>query len=226
MKRIMSVVLSFSMLMSLAACGKSNDTKVTASENQSEDQVQEDIKSDNETATQQEEESNGSSDAQPEITTELPGDSIDTPVAGGSGNPDDYWNGSYFDIVNYLRDSGADDVFGTDGTSLVATDSNIEVYVATFYNNKWHILVNDGSVTLAHVFYDENNGGRQTFDPCYTPLYDLEEVGDLVTVNAEGLQIREKILEQLFIIVECIKADKNSNDPLSSSGLQYSNFPW
>lgn len=228
MKKICSFLI-FIMILSMTACGKSQNTQAPGTDNyQGEDQVQGGIKSEDETAKLQEEESADTSDTQPstENTTEQPAESDDTSTTSGTGNPDDYWNGNYFDIEGYLRDNGADSVYGTDGESLFETDSNIHNYVATFYNKKWHIIVNETTITLAHVFYDENNGGRQTFDPSYTPLYDIGEAGELITVNSEGLQVREKALEQLFIIVDCIKADQNSNDPLSSSGLQYSNSPW
>ena len=145
MKKIMSIILIFVMMMSLAACGKSHNTQVSESENyHGEGQVQGGIKSDDEIAALQEEERAGTTDAQSdtETTTEQPTESDDAPATSGTGNPDDYWDGSYFDIEGYLRDNGADKVYGTDGQSLSATDSNIESYIATFYDNKWHIIVN------------------------------------------------------------------------------------
>ena len=226
--KIFSVFLIFVMIFALTACGKNDTTDATNFQQyHGEGQTQGGIKSDEEISALQEEERNGTAETTTEDGNNDQPSSEGTPATSASGNPDDYWQGSnYFDLAGYLRANGADSVYGTDGQSIHETDSEIHSYVATFYNEKWHILINESSVTLAHVFYDQDNGGRLTFNPSYTPLYSLDEVGDYITVDNSGLQVRRIVLEQLFIIVDCIKADSSSDDPLSSSGLQYSNSPW
>ena len=109
MKKICSFLI-FIMILSMTACGKSQNTQAPGTDNyQGEDQVQGGIKSEDETAKLQEEESADTSDTQPstENTTEQPAESDDTSTTSGTGNPDDYWNSNdYFDLIGYLTDNG------------------------------------------------------------------------------------------------------------------------
>lgn len=226
--KYISVILVFAMILTLTACGKTT-TETTSTDYHGEGQVQGGIKSDEEIAALQEEERAGTTDAQQPTTedgtenNQQSDDSDATPATSGTGNAEDYWDGSYFNIISYLNDNGADDAYWTD-IALDRTDSDIHACVATFYNKKWHIIVYDNAIVLTHIFF--NSEGVQTFDPWYNILYDPEECGNLVVINNNtGFQTREKTLETLFTVVECIQANPNSDDPLSSSGLMYSNSP-
>ena len=175
MKRILSIVLSFAMLMSLASCGKSSDTKATASEKHSEDQVQEDIKSDNETVALQEKESTGTSDAQPEITNEEGTDeaSINTDNNGTSApgytSTDSFWNGYDFDLEGYLYANGAKWVKKgydhADNTGFHESDTDVMFYMAYFDNTYWMMTIGQGSVVFDYRGYKVD--GETWYGPYY-----------------------------------------------------------
>ena len=180
------------------------------------------IKSDAELANITQEAENGS-------TTEEPTYEDNTghePDGYSTGNYQDYWKStSYFDIVEYLKANGAEDVYATNANSYpMKDDSNINLYVASFYGEQWEITVMaESGVTIGHVYCDDD--GRLRKNPHYIISCPPEKLGEVVTVDENGTTMRMGVINLVDSVVQYMKLNHDSDDPLNGSGLNYTSQP-
>ena len=143
----------------------------------------------------------------------------------GSGNLQDYWQSdSYFDLAGYLKANGAENVYGTDGESYNKTDSNIKAFIATFYGNQWEIAImcNTG-VILSHSYIDGDSMLRK--NPQYIIPCSPDDFGGSVIVDKQGTTARIGVINLMDTVMQYMKANPNSDDPLKGSGMFYFNQP-
>lgn len=179
------VVLIFAMVFTLTACGKTTP-ETSSSDYQGEDQVQNEIKSDEEIIALQEEESADTTDAQP--TTEdgtennQPGNNNSAP---GYVSADNFWNGNNFDLEGYLYANGAKWVKkGYDhaaGTGFNESDTDVMFYMAYFNDTYWMITIGQGSVVFEYRGYQVNG------DTVYGPYYVAgQRTTDYLNITTNG----------------------------------------
>ena len=216
----------------LTACGSSkpkDESDNNYVESKSEGNGQGVIKSDEELAALEEEgkQYEEASSTEPEDNPANVDMSAYEPESYGSGNFQDYWQGDdYFDLVGYLKDNGADIVYATNDQSYPVEDStDINMYVASFYGEQWEItIMSDAGVTIGHAYCDTD--GRLRKDPHY--IVYCSSPGDLggnITVDKNGTIFRSGVLTIMDSVVQYMNANRNSNDPLNGSGLNYASQP-
>ena len=226
MKKIMSIILIFVMMMSLAACGKSHNTQASGSENyHGEGQVQGGIKSDDEIAALQEEERAGTTDAQQSTTedgtenNQQSGDSDATPATSGTGNFDDYWvSDDFFDIVSYLNDNGCVLINYTDSTGSTTEDESQAILYNAYFNGcSWEIRIIGSGCILTHLSADDNTG-----TPEYTTHTNGLQENNIRLSNNNNAVTSLEALQILDTIIHCIQENPNSLDPLNGTDIMYS----
>ncbi len=142
-----------------------------------------------------------------------------------TGNFQDFWeSNSYFDIVSYLKANGADNVYATNLNSYPVEDNNdINVYVASFYNNQWEIMfTTGGSIQLGHASCDET--GLLRHDPNYLISSEPWNEQD-ITIDKYGTTTDLGYLSKLNLVLDYLKINHNSADPLKGSGINYVSQP-
>jgi hypothetical protein len=180
------------------------------------------IKSDAELANITQEAENGS-------TTEEPTYEDNTghePDGYSTGNFQDYWESTnYFDIVAYLKANGADNVYATNKYSYpVEDESNIDLYVATFYNEQWEItFMTGGGLTLGHAYCDEN--GLLHKDPHYIIPATSNDTTEMIVIDKNGTTTSMQNLNVLDSVIQYLKTNHDTNDPLNGSGINYMSQP-
>ena len=148
------------------------------------------------------------------------------PESYGSGNFQDYWEGDdYFDLVGYLKDNGADKVYATSKYSYPVEDnSNIDLYVASFYNEQWEVtIMTDAGITLGHAYCDDS--GKLCKDPHYIISCPTNELGQSIRIDSAGTTTGSGIISILDTVIQCMKNNRDSNNPLENSNLQYISQP-
>ena len=219
MRKFFAFFLGFVMSLALlTGCGKSTATPTT--DYHGEGEIQGGIKSDEDIAAITQE---------AEQDTEQPSYEDNTghePDGYSTGNYQDYWKStSYFDIVEYLKANGAEDVYTTNANSYpMKDDSNINLYVASFYGEQWEITVMaESGVTIGHVYCD--NDGRLRKNPHYIISCPPEKLGEVVTVDENGTTMRMGVINLVDSVVQYMKLNHDSDDPLNGSGLNYTSQP-
>ena len=236
-RSFLSLVLILSISLSIIGCGESAPEGVTQEpssevENNIDDSekevpVQDEIENGEETAQIQEETSVSESEIESEESvTDYSDNSVQETESYGSGDFQDYWMGDdYFDIEGYLRDNGAERIYGTNGDmSPNPAEENITIYVGEFYNQKWEVfIICDAGLTLGHVYVDEEGWLKK--NPHYMLSCPPDELGDKVKVDNKGTTANYGVLVEMDTVVQYMKANPDSDDPLSGSGLRYTNNP-
>ncbi|MBR1801723.1 hypothetical protein IJ768_00640 [Candidatus Saccharibacteria bacterium] len=212
----------------LTACG-SNSTTVSSSKTDDfhgEGEIQGGIKSDEDLARIEEEvrqydeakndSAEGSNDsdmlaAGEAANVEMEGHEPDGP---GSGNFQDYWQGeNYFDLVSYMKDNGYELVvpytFINYGESLKDGET-AEVYECR--NEDTHDWI---------IAVEKERGlqvDRNDFDIMYYVSTDKEKQ---ISIDQTGMTISESAIVALNTVVETLKVNADSEDPLNGTGLTY-----
>lgn len=206
------------LMMSLTACGGST-TSAPANESvnntgeggvQGQIQTDEELVAHEEEATPYEEASEESSeidysDANVEMET-MPTAS-DTYISA-----DNFWKGEdYFDIEEYLRMNGADEVIPCDSHEdpVEETGNDIASYRADFFDGQWSIMICHGVCFIVRM------SDYKTFG---CPGM---ENSDTVTVDTRGTQITRENLNKSIIMVQSLMEHHDEEDPLIDSGLDY-----
>lgn len=226
MKKIMSIILVFVMMLSLVACGKSHNTQVSGSEDfHGEGQIQGEIKSDDEIAALQEEERAGTTDAQ-QSTTEArtennqQSDDSDTTPATSEIDVQNYWEGDdNFDLIGYLTDNGYKGFNAYNSKYEPIRDNNqaVSLYDCYCENFVWRI---DFSYNYIRVRYIGGNPNNSVDSPTYD-VYPGSSNDGTITVDDRGTTMSDKTLETLLAIVDNIKSDNSNNNPIRNIDVNY-----
>ena len=81
----------------------------------------------------------------------------------------------------------------------------------------------ESGVTIGHAYCDAD--GRLRKDPHYIVTCQPSELGDMVTVDDKGTTMRMGIINLMDTVVQYMKANRDSNDPLNGSGINYTSQP-
>lgn len=231
LKKTFAFMLAVILIVSFTACGKkqSADSIPGAQDYHGEGEIQGGIKSDEELAkiTEEADTWDGQEDEEPTSEPSFEDNTGHEPESYGSGNPQDYWQSdSYFDLVGYLYANGADNVYMVDRNGQ-KTESDPLCYMAFFNGCTWRIQIGLDTGNMLWYF----KGGTTGTNPAYavTPT-DVERMNSpekhtMITVDKIGTTVPDYNIETLAVIVEAIKANPDSIDPLNGyDSIYYSNY--
>lgn len=233
----LAVILMSTML---AGCGSKDAAATTESapnsssqtEYEGEGQTQGGIKSDEEIAALQEEESSYEEEAETEYAENVDNTGHE-PESYGSGNFQDYWQGEdYFDLAGYLKDNGAIDAYPSD-FHYEKVDGPAELYVSYTKDYAWRLVIytsnNSGGIFLSWFNYMQAPYDKD--GPTYMVVPKESErtmVGNFkeITVDTHGNTMADYTLENLAIIIQALQENQDSKDPLANYTdlLTYSNY--
>ncbi len=130
-----------------------------------------------------------------------------------SGNFQDYWEGdSYFDIVSFALANGMTSMAWRDNGGEI-TESESNAMGCAFYNSntKWSLDVYNDYCYLSN--HDMNVS--------YMIVYGTGTSEYISVCKGGDLKVQMNILQALNTILDCLKTNGNSSDPLAGSGLSY-----
>ena len=212
MKKSMSVFLIFVvMMLSLTACGSSNNMQSSKSENQGESQVQASVK-----------EEETISDTQVETTTEQQSAESYGGSATSGTDTQSYWQGdNYFDLVGYLENNGYKFVKPYDINGKTVKDGqNIDRYLGQTGDDMWLLTIFHGYLSVVYIGGDPTSPVNS---PSYIGYADCNNQRDVV-IDSYGTIVSYSTLESLFIIVDNIHEDENNMNPLRNTNMQIDNY--
>ena len=218
-RRFFLLLITMFLSTILVACGSKDSTRSDTSEPtyenfEGEGEIQGGIKSDEEIAALAEEEASYNNiDTTEENPANVEMDGHE-PETYGSGNFQDYWRGNdNFDLVGYLNDNGYEWV--EPHTFFGFPDALKEGEVADFYEcrnddvHKWRLIV-------------EKECGIQVNHKGFDIMYYVHTNKDhQVVVDNTGMTISEDEIIALNTIIEALKVNADSSDPLNGTGLNY-----
>lgn len=220
-KRSITILCVLLLFTSLTACSKNtsvpDSTESVHNEvnNNTKDESNSDIKPQNEVA--------GSDQSASDTTGKNENDdnTNDNNVAtGGSGKIEDYWEGdSYFDLVSFSMDNGCKSVWYIDKNAVVNfKNESVAVQYEFGYPGPW--IIRPG-ISNCYILYGKDNN-----TPEYMVL--VNNIGEAppefvpVSVSKKNdAKLSPESIRLFAEILKCLEKNKESMDPLSDSGLNY-----
>lgn len=232
--RFFCYIVACTLVLSLTGCGSATPAapaQVSSGEVEEvksfegEGPVQGGIKSDEEIAALQKEEQQYASEAASE---EEPAEFVDNtghePDSYGSGNFQDYWQGDdYFDIVAYAKANGCNQISYLDASGSPVKDEYTAGFY-TFYFGDWMIQPYGNGCNLTYLGNTDADG-YSTCSPEYNILPEsLDEQANSPSISvSKNNDVTIPLLEITFFdtVVNALKANSSSQDPLSETNLNY-----
>ncbi len=143
-------------------------------------------------------------------------------VSNGSTNPDDYWDGEIFDFEAYAYALGCNWVAWSDvnGANIGQDRASANSLNSVIYGDRWQIKLAGQMILLEAAF-----GDGTTVSYIVTVVNGHISDSDFVRICDENqATLTKQAIEAFPIIIDCLKNNSDSKDPLIGIPYEYSTF--